>query len=113
MHAEPAQGCGIPVARDDGCPVISTYDNKLIDRDALCKVAERRAASTHSDVHSADPFASRCSRWAWRWFADWVKALPHDQIETNQHQGRQKNQSTLPQRPSPIRQDECTGCSDR
>jgi CubicO group peptidase (beta-lactamase class C family) len=44
-------GCGIPVARDDGWPVASAADGKLIDRDALCRMADRLAASGAS-IHA-------------------------------------------------------------
>src|SRR5262249_52787362 len=52
VYAEPAEGCGIPVARDDGWPVASTHDDKLIDRDALCRMADQIVASTSGNVHS-------------------------------------------------------------
>jgi len=31
-HADLPDGCGIPVARDDGWPVASVNEDKLIDR---------------------------------------------------------------------------------
>jgi CubicO group peptidase (beta-lactamase class C family) len=52
VDAEPAGGCRVPMARDDGWPVASTHDDKLIDRDALCGMADRLAASTDGNVHS-------------------------------------------------------------
>ncbi|HEY4169901.1 MAG TPA: serine hydrolase [Reyranella sp.] len=45
--AEPADGCGVPVARDDGWLVGAADDDKLIDRSALCRMADRLAASTN------------------------------------------------------------------
>lgn len=48
--ADPAAGCGAPVARDDGWPIASVNDDKLIDRDALCRMADRLAADT--SVHA-------------------------------------------------------------
>ena len=45
-YADPPDGCGIPVARDDGWPVASVNDDKLVDRDALCRMADRLAASS-------------------------------------------------------------------
>jgi CubicO group peptidase (beta-lactamase class C family) len=42
-------GCDIPVAQDDGWPVATTNE-KLIDRDALCGMADRLATS--SNVHA-------------------------------------------------------------
>ena len=51
-HAEPPDGCGILVARDDGWPVASVGEDKLIDRGALCRMADRLAstASVHAVV---------------------------------------------------------------
>jgi CubicO group peptidase (beta-lactamase class C family) len=43
-------GCGLPVARDDGWPVASANDDKPIDRDALCRMADRLASG--SNVHA-------------------------------------------------------------
>jgi CubicO group peptidase (beta-lactamase class C family) len=48
--ADPAAGCGVPLARDDGWAVASVSDDKPIDRDALCKMADRLAADT--SVHA-------------------------------------------------------------
>lgn len=45
-----SDGCGIPVAQDDGWPVASVTEDKLIDRDALCRMADRLAANTN--VHA-------------------------------------------------------------
>jgi CubicO group peptidase (beta-lactamase class C family) len=50
VYADPPDGCGIPVARDDGWPVASVNEDKLVDRVALCRMADRLAAS--SNVHS-------------------------------------------------------------
>lgn len=52
VHAEPSESCGIPVARDDGWSVASAPDDKLIDRDALCRMADQLAASSSGNVHS-------------------------------------------------------------
>ncbi len=49
-YADPPDGCGIPAAHDDGWPVASVNDDKLIDRDALCRMANQLAAS--SNVHA-------------------------------------------------------------
>jgi CubicO group peptidase (beta-lactamase class C family) len=46
----PARGCGIPVARDDGWPVTSINEDKLVDRGGLCRMSDRLAAS--SNVHA-------------------------------------------------------------
>src|SRR5262245_51575372 len=43
-------GCGLPAALDDGWPVASVNDDNLIDRDALCKMADGLAAN--SSVHA-------------------------------------------------------------
>ena len=40
----------LPVARDDGWPVASVNDDKLIDRDALCRMADR--LSSTANVHA-------------------------------------------------------------
>jgi CubicO group peptidase (beta-lactamase class C family) len=50
VYADPAVGCGVPVARDDGWPVASVDEDKLVDRGALCQMADRLAASTN--VHA-------------------------------------------------------------
>jgi CubicO group peptidase (beta-lactamase class C family) len=50
VYADPPDGCGVPVARDDGWPVASVDEDKLVDRVALCRMADRLAAS--SNVHS-------------------------------------------------------------
>lgn len=39
--------CGVPAARDDGWPIASLNDDKLIDRDALCGMADRLASTTN------------------------------------------------------------------
>jgi hypothetical protein len=51
MVTDPTHGCGVPVARDDGWPVAANNDT-LIDRVALCKMAERLAASSDANVHA-------------------------------------------------------------
>ena len=48
--ANPPGGCGVPVAREDGWPVAADED-KLVDRDALCGMADRLAASG-ANVHA-------------------------------------------------------------
>jgi CubicO group peptidase (beta-lactamase class C family) len=48
--AEPPDGCGVPVARDDGWPVTSLNEDKLIDRAALCRMTDRLAAA--ANVHA-------------------------------------------------------------
>jgi hypothetical protein len=39
IYADPPDGCGVPVARDDGWPVTYANEDKLVDRDALCRMA--------------------------------------------------------------------------
>jgi CubicO group peptidase (beta-lactamase class C family) len=51
VYASPPDGCGVPVARDDGWPVASTNDDKLIDRGALCRMVDRLVASA-ANVHA-------------------------------------------------------------
>jgi CubicO group peptidase (beta-lactamase class C family) len=51
VYAEPPDGCGIPVARDDGWAVVSVNDDKLVDRGALCRMADRLVASS-VNVHA-------------------------------------------------------------
>lgn len=51
VHAELPDDCGIPVARDDGWPVASVNEDNLIDRAALCRMADRLASSA-ANVHS-------------------------------------------------------------
>lgn len=52
VYADPPEGCGVPVSRDDGWPVTSVNEDKLIDRDALCRIADRLAASSTANVHA-------------------------------------------------------------
>jgi CubicO group peptidase (beta-lactamase class C family) len=51
VHADMPDGCGIPFARDDGWPVASVNEDNLIDRAALCRMADRLASSA-ANVHS-------------------------------------------------------------
>jgi CubicO group peptidase (beta-lactamase class C family) len=50
--ADPPDGCGVPVARDDGWPVASVNEDKLIDRGALCRMADRLAALSDPNIHA-------------------------------------------------------------
>src|SRR5262249_20193820 len=50
VHADPPDGCGVSLARDDGWPVASVNDDKLIDREALCSMADR--LSRTGNVHA-------------------------------------------------------------
>jgi CubicO group peptidase (beta-lactamase class C family) len=52
VFAQSPDGCGVPVARDDGWPVASVNEDKLIDRGALCRMADRLAASDTANVHA-------------------------------------------------------------
>jgi CubicO group peptidase (beta-lactamase class C family) len=51
VYADPPDGCSIPVTRDDGWPVASVNDDKLVDRDALCRMADQLVASS-ANVHA-------------------------------------------------------------
>jgi len=52
VNADPPDGCGVPAARDDGWPVASINEDKLIDRAALCRMADRLAASSDAKIHA-------------------------------------------------------------
>jgi CubicO group peptidase (beta-lactamase class C family) len=52
VYADPPDGCGVPVARDDGWPVAYVNADKLIDRGALCRMGDRLAASSTANVHA-------------------------------------------------------------
>jgi CubicO group peptidase (beta-lactamase class C family) len=52
VYADPSDGCGVPVARDDGWPVASIDEDKLIDRAALCRMADRLAALSDPNIHA-------------------------------------------------------------
>jgi hypothetical protein len=52
VFAESPERCGVPVAREDGWPVASINDDKLIDRGALCEMTDRLAASSTANVHA-------------------------------------------------------------
>lgn len=52
VYADLPDGCGVPVARDDGWPVASVNEDKLIDRGALCRMADRLAASGDANFHA-------------------------------------------------------------
>jgi len=50
VFADPPDGCSAPSVRDDGWPVSASGDDKLIDRGALCRMADQLAAS--SNIHA-------------------------------------------------------------
>jgi CubicO group peptidase (beta-lactamase class C family) len=50
VYAVASETCVVPIARDDGWPVAAVNDDRLVDRGALCAVADRLAAS--SNVHA-------------------------------------------------------------
>ncbi|MGY4479711.1 serine hydrolase domain-containing protein [Bradyrhizobium sp. USDA 3364] len=52
VRADPSDGCGVPVGRDDGWSIASVTEDKLIDRPALCSMADRLAASSEANFHS-------------------------------------------------------------
>src|SRR5260221_11965515 len=45
VYADLPGDCGIPVTRDDGWRIASVNDDKLVDRYALCRMADRLVAS--------------------------------------------------------------------
>jgi CubicO group peptidase (beta-lactamase class C family) len=49
--ADTPDGCGVPLARDDGWPVASVNEDRLVDREALCGMADRLASGT-ANVHA-------------------------------------------------------------
>jgi CubicO group peptidase (beta-lactamase class C family) len=49
-HAEPPEVCAVPVGRDDGLQVGSIDDDKLIDHDALCRMADQLAST--ANIHA-------------------------------------------------------------
>ena len=49
-YAASPDGCSLPVARDDGWAVASNADDKIIDREALCRLADR--LSKTANVHA-------------------------------------------------------------
>jgi CubicO group peptidase (beta-lactamase class C family) len=51
VDAGPPEGCAVPLVRDDGWPVASANEDKIIDRDALCGMADRLAASG-ANIHA-------------------------------------------------------------
>ncbi|UGA47495.1 beta-lactamase family protein [Bradyrhizobium quebecense] len=51
-YADPPDACGVPIARDDGWSVASITEDKLADRAALCKMADRIAAASDGNIHS-------------------------------------------------------------
>ncbi|MGY4312316.1 serine hydrolase domain-containing protein [Bradyrhizobium sp. JR3.5] len=51
-YADPSDACGVPIARDDGWSVASITEDKLADRAALCKMADRIAAASDGNIHS-------------------------------------------------------------
>ena len=48
--AEPSDGCGAPSARADGWAISTSDHDKLMDGEALCRMADQLAAS--SNIHS-------------------------------------------------------------
>jgi CubicO group peptidase (beta-lactamase class C family) len=51
VFADQPDGCGVPVARDDGWPIAAVNEDKLIDRTALCGMADQLVAS-NANVHA-------------------------------------------------------------
>ena len=51
-YAEAPDGCGFPPARDDGWPVVSGNEDRLIDRAVLCRMADRLAGLSDPNIHA-------------------------------------------------------------
>jgi CubicO group peptidase (beta-lactamase class C family) len=51
VYAAPSGGCGNPTARDDGWPLASINEDRLIDHDALCRLADRLVAGD-ANIHA-------------------------------------------------------------
>jgi CubicO group peptidase (beta-lactamase class C family) len=51
VYADPPDGCAVPVARDDGWPLASINEDTLVNDDALCRMADRLAASD-ANIHA-------------------------------------------------------------
>jgi len=50
-RAAPADGCGIPLSRDDGWRVAAIEDEKVVDRTSLCEMGDR-LASSGANIHA-------------------------------------------------------------
>jgi len=51
VSAEAPDSCGVAVARDEGWPVAAVNEDRLIDRAALCRMADR-LGSSEDNVHA-------------------------------------------------------------
>src|SRR5215470_3051788 len=51
VYTDLSEDCGVPIARDDGLSVASVNDEKLIDRAALCGMADQLATSS-ANIHA-------------------------------------------------------------
>jgi len=51
VYADPPGDRGVPAARDDGWPVASIEEDKLVDRDALCGMGDRLEGSG-ANIHA-------------------------------------------------------------
>lgn len=49
--ANPHDGCGVPLVRDDGWPVGSIDDDSLVNREMLCGMADR-LVSSEANIHA-------------------------------------------------------------
>jgi len=52
VFADPPESCGVPIARADGWSVASVNEDKLVDRGALCRMADQLAASSKANIHA-------------------------------------------------------------
>src|SRR5262245_29273347 len=49
-YAAPPERCGLPVSRDDGWAIAAIEDDKIINREVLCRMADR--LSSTANVHA-------------------------------------------------------------
>src|SRR5689334_15268069 len=52
VYADGPENCGVPIARDDGWSAASVNEEKLIDRVALCRMADQFAAPSNANIHA-------------------------------------------------------------
>ena len=52
VFADSPEACGVPIAQADGWSVASANEDKLVDRGALCRMADPLAASGNTNIHA-------------------------------------------------------------
>lgn len=50
--ADTPVACGVPAARNDGWPAASASEDRLVDRGAMCAMADRLAAAGDANIHA-------------------------------------------------------------